>query len=225
MSSESSVKTLLTGIAVGAVGMLVYSKFTRADNDKSSEARSDNSKYTVEEKEPLAEPLEASQVQNAETQLWYGFKNRVYECVIIGAGLSGLSTAHALVEEHGLRFSDILILDAQSYVGGRVRQTTDFIPGLHIDLGAELIHGSGNTLARIAQENGMHTKSSYVWAQGDDGPLEAPVKGGYGLYYIKTKNAQVGGMTCSSYTRLLAHVSVCVRYMHDARCRKLLLCS
>lgn len=190
MSSESNVKTLLVGMALGAVGMLIYSKTPSAEG-RSGKANPMSVGDSNDDSTDIGYDTDHSQIQNTETQLWYGFKNRVYECVIIGAGLSGLSTAQALVEEHGLRFSDILILDAQSYVGGRVRQTTDFIPGLHIDLGAELIHGNGNTLAVIAQENGMHIKSSYVWAQGDDGPLEAPVKGGYGLYYIKVKNVKV----------------------------------
>jgi len=189
--SGSNVKTLLAGIALGALGVIIYNKSPWAEAARSKAKKNSAAGDTSYEDEAGYE-TDQTQVQSTETQLWYGFKNRVYECVIIGAGLSGLSTATKLVEEHGLRYSDILILDAQSYVGGRVRQTTDFIPGLHIDLGAELIHGSSNTLAGIAADNGMHTKSSYVWAQGDDGPLEAPVKGGYGLYYIKTRNPKTG---------------------------------
>jgi monoamine oxidase len=40
-----------------------------------------------------------------------------------------------LIEDHGLNVEDILILEAQDYIGGRVKQTIDFVQGVKIDLG------------------------------------------------------------------------------------------
>jgi hypothetical protein len=39
------------------------------------------------------------------------------------------------VDEHGLDSKDILILEAQDYIGGRVKQNTEFIKNFKIDLG------------------------------------------------------------------------------------------
>ncbi len=180
--SMSEGKALLLGVVVGVVGVLLFTRKLWPEHGKRRDSSVDK----------LASEPVSEEEQEQDTHPSVGEPGHVYQCVVIGSGLSGLSTASQLVQEHGLKYSDVLVLDAQSYVGGRVRQTTDFIPGLHIDLGAELIHGCSNSLAKIAEENGMHIKSSYVWAQGDDGPLEAPVKGGYGLYYIKKRNAQGG---------------------------------
>ena len=112
---------------------------------------------------------------------------RIYDCVIVGAGLSGLSTAGRLVNDHSVSRRDILVLEAQSYVGGRVKQSSDFIKGLNIDVGAELLHGSDTILNQIANENQLHTKACYIWAHGDDGPMEHSVQGGYGLYFVKKR--------------------------------------
>ena len=46
----------------------------------------------------------------------------VYDVVIVGAGLSGLQCAKSLTAEYGLQKEKILILEAQEYIGGRVRQ-------------------------------------------------------------------------------------------------------
>jgi hypothetical protein len=115
---------------------------------------------------------------------------KIYECVVVGAGAAGLSAASQLVTEHGMKKKDILIIEAQSYVGGRIKQTTDFIPGLHVDVGAELVHGSETSLNEIIKEADINHKRTYVWAQGDGGPYEEPVDGTYGLYYVKTKDEQ-----------------------------------
>ena len=48
---------------------------------------------------------------------------------------SGLQCANSLVYDHGIDPSRILLLDAHNYVGGRVKQTTDFVKGFKIDLG------------------------------------------------------------------------------------------
>ena len=48
----------------------------------------------------------------------------------------------------------MMILEAQEYIGGRVKQDTDFIPGYKIDLGAEFIHGDNSMLNDFARERG-----------------------------------------------------------------------
>jgi cytochrome b involved in lipid metabolism len=65
----------------------------------------------------------------------------VYDLIIVGAGLSGLQCGSALVNSYGVDKSKILVLEAQDYVGGRVKQMTEFIKGAKIEVGAEFLHG------------------------------------------------------------------------------------
>lgn len=70
------------------------------------------------------------------------FSNKpVYDCIIIGAGLSGLQTGYTLVNQHKVNQHNILVLEAQDYVGGRVKQIHEFIKGSKIEVGAEFLHG------------------------------------------------------------------------------------
>ena len=91
-------------------------------------------------------------------------EHRIYDCIIVGAGISGLSTAADLITEHSIDRKNILIIDAQSYIGGRIKQADDFIPGLHVDCGAEIKHGSETILNEIAKDTMLHTKRTFVWA-------------------------------------------------------------
>ena len=108
-----------------------------------------------------------------------------YEVAIVGAGLAGLQCAHQLIRKYGVDPNAVIILEAQDYIGGRVKQTTDFLPGCKIDLGAEFIHGDNSMLNDFAQQVGEPLEELFCWAHGDGGPSEAPVGDGYGLYYIK----------------------------------------
>lgn len=76
------------------------------------------------------------------------------------------------------------MLEAQDYVGGRIRQNTDFIKGINIDVGAEFLHGATTPLTRFAKENDEPLQEIFCWAQGDGGPVATAVNNGYGLYYI-----------------------------------------
>jgi monoamine oxidase len=109
---------------------------------------------------------------------------KIYSCVVIGSGISGLQTAYSLQQSHGLRAEDVLVLEAQDYIGGRVKQVTSFIKGVNVDVGAEFLHGSNTELTRFADEHNEHTKEMYCWAHGDGGPLQHTVDQGYGLYYV-----------------------------------------
>ena len=70
-----------------------------------------------------------------------GNTDMVYDVIIVGAGLSGLKCGHSLINQYGIDKEKILVLEAQDYVGGRVKQNTDFIKGIKIELGAEMLHG------------------------------------------------------------------------------------
>lgn len=115
-------------------------------------------------------------------------QNRVYKCIVVGAGLSGLRCVKTLANNYHVSPTDMLILEAQDYVGGRVKQMGDFIRGVQIDVGAEFIHGNGDTpLNNLAKELKEPLRDLFVWAQGDGGPLEVPIGEGYGLYCIRDK--------------------------------------
>ena len=75
-----------------------------------------------------------------------------YKVAIVGAGASGLYTAYSLIKR-GLT-SDIIILEAEDRIGGRIHS----IPykDQWLEMGAEWIHGKReNPLWRFVQENGV----------------------------------------------------------------------
>ena len=78
----------------------------------------------------------------------------------------------------------ILLLEAQDYVGGRVRQSTDFVKSVKVELGAEILHGKNTALTHFAEKVGQPIDQIFTWAHGDGGPLDMPVNDGYGLYYV-----------------------------------------
>lgn len=69
--------------------------------------------------------------------------------VIVGAGLAGLSAAHALIE---LGYDDLLIIEAKARAGGRI-DCQYFNDGTRVDLGAQWLHGAeGNPIYHWLQE-------------------------------------------------------------------------
>jgi monoamine oxidase len=62
--------------------------------------------------------------------------NHIYDVVIVGAGVAGLTTAHEL-NQAGV--ADVIILEAQDYVGGRIQTSAEY--GDPVELGAEFVHG------------------------------------------------------------------------------------
>ena len=83
-----------------------------------------------------------------------------YQVVIIGAGISGLYAACNLID---LGIKDILILEAQNRIGGRMHSTQMKIPKENdknekdlkwIELGAQFCHGSyDNHLYNFCKNN------------------------------------------------------------------------
>jgi CubicO group peptidase (beta-lactamase class C family)/monoamine oxidase len=82
-----------------------------------------------------------------------------HDVIIIGAGMSGLSAANQL-QENGIE--DVLILEAQDRIGGRV-WTDTLGESIAVDLGASWIHGElGNPLTELADEHGViRAKTDY----------------------------------------------------------------
>eukprot|EP01034_Spumella_vulgaris_P040797 gene40797-50485_t len=119
------------------------------------------------------------------------FSNKpIYDVIVVGAGLSGLQCASTLHNKFGVIPKNILILEAQDYVGGRVKQVTEFIKGTKIEVGAEFLHGNNTELTKFARAHNEPLREIYCWAHGDGGPLQEPADHGYGLYYIGAANDQ-----------------------------------
>ncbi|MFN8412987.1 MAG: FAD-dependent oxidoreductase [Anaerolineales bacterium] len=96
--------------------------------------------------EPASSP---SEIPQAETD------SREADVLVLGAGISGLAAARALVEK-GL---NVIVLEARDRTGGRM--WTDSSLRLPLDLGASWIHGvKGNPITALAKEFGIQTVAS-----------------------------------------------------------------
>lgn len=62
-----------------------------------------------------------------------------HSCIVVGAGLAGLYAAQQLKES----YPDVLIVEAQDHVGGRVRQVCSVFCNVTRDLGAQQGPGCG----------------------------------------------------------------------------------
>ena len=93
------------------------------------------------------------------------FETSARKIGIVGAGMSGLAAADALVRQG----YEVTIWEARDRIGGRI--WTDSGLGVPLDLGASWIHGTNdNPLARLAQEQGIATQAttdSYIIRGGD----------------------------------------------------------
>ena len=65
--------------------------------------------------------------------------SKTYSVIVVGAGWSGISAASKLAASG---VSDMLIIEARDYIGGRSRTTTDFVPGstMPFELGSEWVY-------------------------------------------------------------------------------------
>ncbi|CAM9827785.1 unnamed protein product, partial [Hapterophycus canaliculatus] len=104
--------------------------------------------------------------------------------IILGGGLAGLRCAQALSRKHGFSTDQVVLLEASTRIGGRIKTDTSFIEGFSLDLGAELIHGDETSLYRLAVEKGWEIEELISLAQGDGGPLPAEGNDGFGLFYL-----------------------------------------
>lgn len=126
------------------------------------------------------------------------------DVAIIGAGAAGLSAARALLAaDPGQKLiQSVHLLEANSYVGGRIHSNDDFVPGNRIDLGAEFIHGWETMLTDVVESNkGRWEKEVvddetiplleeiFIASHADGGPGEHPTNDGkYGVYYLSKED-------------------------------------
>eukprot|EP01116_Phalansterium_solitarium_P006231 TRINITY_DN18539_c0_g1_i1.p1 TRINITY_DN18539_c0_g1~~TRINITY_DN18539_c0_g1_i1.p1 ORF type:complete len:535 (+),score=185.93 TRINITY_DN18539_c0_g1_i1:35-1639(+) len=100
--------------------------------------------------------------------------------VVVGAGASGLVCA-SILREKGV---DVEIVEAQDYVGGRVKSLRGFVEWKALDLGAEFVHGDGTPLKDIIDKQGWPCRLLFTWAQGDGETPALPVQGGISAYWL-----------------------------------------
>jgi monoamine oxidase len=83
-----------------------------------------------------------------------------YDVVIVGAGIAGMTAARLLSDAGpGLK---VIVLEAQDRVGGRLHTLYGADRGLPthgIEVGAQLIHGSGAATWELIREFGLETRS------------------------------------------------------------------
>ncbi|MDQ6623653.1 MAG: FAD-dependent oxidoreductase [Verrucomicrobiota bacterium] len=72
--------------------------------------------------------------------------------IVIGGGFSGLACAHQLMEAG----CEVLVLEARTRVGGRVRSFHDLLPGRVVEGGGELIGSNHPTWMAYAKKFGLH---------------------------------------------------------------------
>jgi len=92
----------------------------------------------------------------------------VYDVLIVGGGMAGLSAAHALLDDE----LEVLILEARDRLGGRVHTDRAFA-GFPLELGAEFIHGERAATWRWVDRLGLATvrwtKQEDSWVRLADG--------------------------------------------------------
>lgn len=84
----------------------------------------------------------------------------VYDVIVLGAGVAGLATGHALLDDE----LDVLVLEAKERIGGRA-QTDRSFAGFPVELGAEFIHGERSATWRWVDRLGLATAH---WSKQDD---------------------------------------------------------
>lgn len=68
-------------------------------------------------------------------------ENNHHKVLILGGGVTGIIAARELVKA-GLRVEDVLIVEARSELGGRLRSTVFGNPGHVVELGANWVEGT-----------------------------------------------------------------------------------
>lgn len=89
-------------------------------------------------------------------------ESEVWNVIVIGAGAAGLQCAQTLSKYN---MDKVLVVEAMDYVGGRIKQASNIIPGKTIELGAEFIHGDQTSLMEMAKENHWPLQEVFTWAQ------------------------------------------------------------
>ena len=75
-----------------------------------------------------------------------------YKVAIVGAGASGLFVAYSLIKRGLTSGRDVIILEAEDRIGGRIHSIP--FKDQWLEMGAEWIHGKGeNPLWKFVEEN------------------------------------------------------------------------
>ncbi|GMK58674.1 hypothetical protein CspeluHIS016_0601160 [Cutaneotrichosporon spelunceum] len=138
--------------------------------------------------------------------------SRTHTAVIIGAGMSGLSCARALVQA-GV---DVLILEARDRIGGRTWTYQHPVEGrdkpLHFDLGASFIHGiAGNPMYAMAKRNKLPL---HVMFDGDGTPastFSSSFSAGSASSTSSASQSDSSASSCSCSTTTSSSSSACSR--------------
>ena len=100
-----------------------------------------------------------------------------YDCVVVGAGLSGLAAARQLLRAG----RSVLVLEARDRPGGRVQNVPTVGGGYEIDGGAEFVGPTQNRIKALAAEYGVSTLPTWNegnniwWRNGTASPYPAAV--------------------------------------------------
>ncbi|RXH58834.1 flavin monoamine oxidase family protein [Granulicella sibirica] len=102
----------------------------------------------------------------------------VFDVVVVGAGMAGLTAARALLE----RGLTVCVVEAQDRVGGRVltRRLGDTV----VELGAEFVHGRPTELWALIQEAGVtavERDGAMMESEGDGVLSESDEEGGFSI--------------------------------------------
>ncbi len=76
------------------------------------------------------------------------------DVVVVGAGFAGLAAARRLVAA-GV---DVLVLEARERVGGRAFTDPQLVPGIPLELGAQMVHGRAATAHAWAAREGLSVR-------------------------------------------------------------------
>ncbi len=97
-----------------------------------------------------AAPLVATSAEAVST-------STLYDCVVVGAGLSGLAAARQLTAAG----RNVLVVEARNRPGGRVENIPTLSGTLHFDGGAEFVGPTQNHIQALADEFGVATFPTY----------------------------------------------------------------
>ena len=83
----------------------------------------------------------------------------MYDCIVVGAGLSGLVAANTLAQQlPGIR---LLILEARGRAGGRILTVPTAVPGVYVDLGPTWVWPHQAHLQGLLHRLGLSTYPQY----------------------------------------------------------------
>lgn len=145
-------------------------------------------------------------------------ENNIKKCIVIGAGLSGLTCANDLISKYGFLNSDLLVLEANDYIGGRVKTCFDFVEGEVIELGAEFLHGEKTCLYKKCEELKLKTEKFFCTSQGDGGPDTHPVNNQIGRYFVKHKDV-LNAYDYNSDNQSFKHAHSVIHNITNEACR------